>query len=76
MFSLDIPFYRTRRDYFVPVVKAESELKKLVNYREPDDAYLILPDRSGKIAFQIHGVLSEQGYTEFRQHILALLRER
>lgn len=62
------------RDYFVPVLHGESDLKKLVSYQEPDDAYLILLDRSGKIAYQTHGMLSEPGYTEFRQRIVALLR--
>ncbi len=68
----DVP--ESRRDYFVPVLHGESDLKELVTYKEPDDAYLILLDPGGKIAYQIHGMLSETGYTEFRQHIVALLR--
>ncbi len=63
-----------RRGYFVPVLHGESDLKKLVNYREPDDAYLILLDRSGNIAYQMHGALSETRYAELHQRIVALLR--
>jgi hypothetical protein len=63
-----------RRGYFVPALRGESDLKKLVNYKEPDDAYLILLDRAGRIAYQMHGPLSEPGYSEVRQHIAALLQ--
>ena len=63
-----------RRGYFVPVLHGESDLKKFVNYRESDDAYLILLDRSGKIAFQIDGALTEPSYAELHQRISALLR--
>jgi hypothetical protein len=62
------------RDHFVPVLHNEAEWKKLVNYREPDDAYLVLLDRSGTIAFQIHGSLTEQNYPQLRQHIEQLLK--
>jgi hypothetical protein len=63
-----------QRGYFVPVLHGESDLKKLAHYKEPDDAYLILLDRRGGIAYQIHGILSEPAYSEFRRHIVALLR--
>jgi hypothetical protein len=68
----DVP--ENQRNHFIPVLHGESDLKKLVNYQEPDDAYLILLDRNGKIAYQVHGMLSEPEYAEFRQHIAALLR--
>ena len=63
-----------QRAYFVPVLHGESGLKKLVNYKEPDDAYLVLLDRSGKIAYQMHGAVTEASYAELRQRISALLR--
>ena len=63
-----------RRDYFVPVLHGEAELKKLVSYQGPDDAYLILLDRNGAITYQTHGNLSEPSYADMRQHILSLLR--
>ena len=61
-----------RREYFVPLLHGESDLKKLVNYKEPDDAYLILLDRTDKIVYQMHGPFTETNYTEFRRHIVAL----
>ena len=63
-----------RRGYCVPVLHGEPDLKKLVNYEVPDDAYLILLDHAGKIVYQMHGPLSERGYSEVRQHIAALLQ--
>ncbi len=63
-----------QRDHFVPVLHGEGELRKLVSYKEQDDAYLIVLDRKGSIVYQMHGALSEPNYTEFRQHIMALLR--
>jgi hypothetical protein len=63
-----------QRSHFVPVLHNEASWKKLVNYREPDDAYLVLLDRNGTVAFQMHGALSEQGYEQLRQHIEPLLK--
>ncbi len=44
-----------QRDHFVPILQGEADLKKLVSYREPDDAYLIILDRAGNIVQQVHG---------------------
>ena len=63
-----------RRGYFVPVLHGESGLKKLVSYKEPDDAYLILLDRKGEIVYQMHGALSDPSYAELHQRIATLLR--
>lgn len=63
----DIP--ENRRDHFVPVLRGEAELKKLVSYGEADDAYLILLDRSGRIVRQRHGRFGEAAYTQFRGEI-------
>jgi hypothetical protein len=63
-----------RRGHFIPVLHGEPALKKLVNYKEPDDAYLILLDRGGKVVFQLHGLPTEPNYSEFHRHLAALLR--
>jgi hypothetical protein len=63
-----------RLGHFVPVLHGEPALKKFVNYKEPDDAYLVLLDRNGKVVYQLHGTLSEANYGEFHQHLEALLR--
>lgn len=62
-----------RRTHFVPIVQNESELKKLVNYKEPDDAYLVILDAIGQIATQIHGPFSDAAYTRFRTDLQSLL---
>ncbi len=63
-----------KRDHFVPVLHGEAELKRAVNYREPDDAYLVLLDRTGKVAQQIHGPLNDANYSRVRKEIESLLK--
>jgi hypothetical protein len=61
------------RDHFVPIVNGEAELKKLVNYKEPDDAYLVVLNRSGRIVAQIHGSLADAAYAQLRARLEPLL---
>ena len=61
------------RDHFVPIVEHESELKKLVGYREPDDAYLVVLDPSGQIVHQAHGTFSDAAYAALREELHKLL---
>ena len=61
------------RDHFVPILHGEAELKKLVNYKEPDDAYLVVLNRSGRIVGQTHGSLSDAAYTQLRARLESLL---
>ena len=63
----------TLRDHFVPILEDESELKRLVSYKEPDDAYLVLLDRSGQIVAQRHGSFSATGYRQLQSEIVALV---
>ena len=62
------------RDHFVPILQGESELKKLVSYKEPDDAYLVVLDPSGQIAQQMHGPFSDAKYEQLRKEIQTLMR--
>lgn len=62
-----------RRAHFVPMLQNESELKKLVNYKEPDDAYLVTLNTSGQIVAQIRGPFSEAAYAQFRTDLQSLL---
>ncbi len=64
----------SQRDHFVPVLHNEAEWKKLVNYKEADDAYLVVLDRSGKIAYQTHGPLTAQSYAQLRQRVEEMLK--
>ena len=62
------------RDHFVPILQGEAELKKAVNYREPDDAYLVLLDNTGKIVQQVHGLPTDESYALLRSEIESLLK--
>lgn len=61
------------RDHFVPLFEHESELKKLVGYQEPDDAYLVVLDPSGQIVHQVHGSFSDAAYARLREQLQRLL---
>lgn len=61
------------RDHFVPILQGESELKKLVGYKEPDDAYLVTLDPSGQIVQQVHGPFTEKAYAQLRDELQRLL---
>ncbi len=64
----------SQRANFLPVLHNEDELKTLVGFKEPDDAYLLLLDRSGKIAYQMHGAASDQSYEQLRARVESLLK--
>lgn len=68
----DVP--ERERARFVPVLHNETEWKKVVNYKEPDDPYLVVLDRTGNIAYQLHGGLNDQNYSRLRQRVEALLK--
>jgi len=61
------------RDHFIPVLHGEAELKKLVSYKEPDDAYLVLLDSTGQIVEQKHGPFSDAAYAQLRADIQSQL---
>lgn len=62
------------RATFVPVVHQEDALKKLVGYKEEDDAYLVVLDRSGKVVYQTHGAAPDASYAELRAKLQSLLK--
>ena len=61
------------RDHFVPILHGEADLKKLVSYKEPDDAYLVLLDPTGQIVEQKHGPFSDMAYAQLRNDIQSQL---
>jgi len=61
------------RDHFVPILQGEDDLKKLVNYKEKDDAYLVILSRSGGIVQQMHGSPNDASYAQLRTEIESLL---
>ena len=66
----------TMRDHFVPILEDEAELKRLVSYQQPDDAYVVLLDRSGQIVGQRHGSFSDTDYRQLQSELLALLNHK
>jgi hypothetical protein len=62
-----------RRSHFVPIVQNEAELKTLVNYKEPDDAYLVALDTNGQIVAQTHGPFTDAAYAKFRPNLESLI---
>jgi hypothetical protein len=62
------------RANFIPVMHNEAELKKLVSYKEADDAYVVVLDRTGTIAFQTHSGIDASGYAELRAKVQNLLK--
>ena len=63
------------RDHFVPLLKGEAELKNAVHFKESDDAYIVLMDRSGKVVQQVHGA-PDNLYASFRQQVMQLLNQK
>jgi hypothetical protein len=63
-----------QRANFVPVMHSEAELKKLVGYKESDEAYLVVLDRRGKVVFQTHGATSDPNYAPLRAKLENLLK--
>ena len=63
-----------QRANFVPVMHSKAELKKLVGYQEADDAYLVVLDRSGKVAYLTHCATPELRYAELRTWLENLLK--
>ncbi len=62
------------RDHFVPLLKGAADIRKLVHFKEPDDAYLVILDRAGEIAGIVHGPPDQDSYKQFRRVIEPLLR--
>jgi len=63
-----------QRADFIPVLHNEAGLKKLVGYKETEDAYIVVLDRSGKIAYQAHRPTPEPGYTQLHAEVESLLK--
>jgi hypothetical protein len=61
------------RDHFVPIVQGEADLKKFVNYKEPDDAYLVIVNPDGLVVQQLHGAVTDAAYGQLRAQIQTLL---
>lgn len=66
-----------KRAHFVPILQKESELKKFVHYKEPDNAYIVVLSRSGETLLMTHGGgPGEASYERVRSTIDAALKEK
>jgi hypothetical protein len=65
-----------KRDHFVPVLQGEAELKKLVGYKEADDAYLVVLGRAGNILEQSHGAPDDANHARLRADLEAALNQK
>jgi hypothetical protein len=63
------------RDTVVPVFESEAAFKRLVKYSKPNDAYILLVDRTGQIRLLSSGDLQTE-YAGVRDRIHQLLREQ
>ncbi len=63
-----------QRARFLAVLHNEDELKKLVGFKAEDDAYIIVLDRRGKVAYQAHGASVDPGYAEFKAKLQGLMK--
>lgn len=58
--------------HFAALYENQAEWKKLVNFSNPDDAYLIVADTNGRIVWQTHGGFSVSSYDEFKKTVTDL----
>lgn len=54
-------------DRFLLVWKNEKELKESVEFRQPDDAYLILLSPDGSLKWRYHGAASDAALQQLRE---------
>jgi hypothetical protein len=64
----------SERAYFIPVLQNEDQLQKLVGFKEEGEAYIVVLDRSGIVAYQAHGGTDAAGYAELRTKVQSLLK--
>lgn len=64
------------REHFVPILQGEAGLKSLVNYKQPDDGYLVVLNRSSQIVEQLHGASPDGRYAQLKTEIQSLLNQK
>jgi len=57
------------QDKFLLLYQQEKAWKAFVGFEGPDEAYLLLLDSSGNLAWRTHGVFSEIEYSALREHV-------
>jgi hypothetical protein len=54
------------QDHFVILFQGEADLKRVVAFSVPDEAYLLLLDAKGEVQWHGHGLFGEQDYAALR----------
>ena len=63
----DVP--ERARPRFVPILTDEGDWKRVVQFRRPDDAYVLVVDSKGSIRLREQGPPSDASYQEIRNAI-------
>ena len=58
-----------RRARFLLVYHNEKQLKLAAGFSAPDDAYLLVLDKSGAIRWKYHGPVTDQAFREMQDHM-------
>ena len=62
-----------RKARFMPIYEHESDLKKLVNYGEPESAYVVVATPDGRIVLQTAGAATDERYAAVKQALNSTL---
>jgi len=55
-----------QREHFVRVYQGEKELKQAVGFSAPDDAYVVVLDKSGAIRWKYHGPVTDSAVEQLK----------
>ncbi len=55
--------------HFAPLTSDEQRWRSLVHYSNPDDAYVLLIDSTGRIRTQLHGDPTDAKYQELKRNV-------
>jgi predicted transcriptional regulator len=56
-------------DRFILVYHGEKELKQAAGFDRPDDAYLLVIDRTGAVHWSFHGPVTDAAVEQIGQHL-------
>ncbi len=59
------------RDHFVVVYHGEADLKRIVHFQKPDDAYVLLLDKKGEVRWTAGGPVTDTVFAGLKSHVAA-----
>ncbi len=60
-----------QRERFLLVYHGEKELKQAAGFSTPDDAYVLVIDKSGAIRWKFHGAVTDAAFEELKKQFAA-----